>query len=84
MKTKIGYDVEDLIDFLNEDVTKSKAQEYIDLMSDLQKVIDKQRVNKATKEAALKVFNTIVMKACESECRGEICTQSFFSLFNCT
>ena len=60
------------MDFLNEDVTKSKAQEYIDLMSDLQKVIDKQRVNKATKEAALKVFNTIVMKACESECRGEM------------
>jgi phage terminase small subunit len=62
MKTKIDYDINDLMDFLNEDVTKSKAQEYIDLMSDLQKVIDKQRVNKATKEAASKVFNAIVMK----------------------
>jgi len=35
IKTKIDYDVNDLMDFLNEDVTKSKAQEYIDLMSDL-------------------------------------------------
>lgn len=68
----IECDLNDLCSYLKCDVTKDTAKYYINLMDELNTVLGKTKINKKTKEAAAILFNTVVMKACESECRAEI------------
>lgn len=72
VKSDVTVDYEDLGNYLKQGVTKDTAKYYMDLMENLNGVLEKTKVNKKTKEAASLLFNTILMKSCESECRGEM------------
>lgn len=73
-RSTVTYDEDDLQSFLEQDITKETAKNYIDVIMDLNKVIERTKMGKKEKEAASKVFTCIFMKACESECRGELIT----------